>query len=286
VPKNHHLLGSQRPPTAERLFFPFVGRFMSYSHTSLMADEHVVKGQGAAGWAGAFLSFTLKGLMGFIAAAGALMALGAFVASRIGEAAVLLIALGLGSVVAVGFLSAWLAWLTGPSIVKTATLIIKTTQWAVVSSVKPNSPQTADRNQDASGVAHLPSTFRRTLTTSCWKAGRWAIALTLLWACSIAGAAVGVSRHRYLVDLTRVQSDSVIDALTEYKQLHGRYPARLGNLPNGVPQPYLGSGYNYQCVDSGEWCQLQYTVDPWTCFEWTSDAGNWTEIPIMLLPVY
>jgi len=57
-------------------------------------------------------------------------------------------------------------------------------------------------------------------------------------------------------------------------------------LPDPVSHPYLGDGYSYQSVDTGEWCQLQYAVDPKIGFEWTSDTKRWTEIQMMLLPIY
>jgi len=78
----------------------------------------------------------------------------------------------------------------------------------------------------------------------------------------------------------------LIDALAKYKRLHGRYPMQLEDLPDPVSHPYLGDGYSYQSVDTGEWCQLQYAVDPKIGFEWTSDTKRWTEIQMMLLPIY
>jgi hypothetical protein len=235
---------------------------------------------------GGFLSFSLFGLIGFVAAVGFVVVPTTSVAAEIGDIAVPLVASVVGFVLSVGFMTAWLTWLMGPLVVKLGAVIIRTLRRAVTTATVPDS-LTRERGNDGSSNTPVDSPrFRHRLRTSFWKAGRWAIVLSLLWGCGMAGAVGGLTRHRQLVVRTRVQADSLVDALANYNRLHGRYPLHLQELPGPVSDPRLGDGYIYRSFDPGEWFTLQYTVDPRTCFEWNSDTSRWTEIELMLLPVY
>ena len=71
---------------------------------------------------GAFLSFNLLGLIGFVAAVGIVVAPATSVAAEIGEIAVPLVAITVGFILAVGFITAWFIWLTGPYLLKLGVL--------------------------------------------------------------------------------------------------------------------------------------------------------------------